>query len=719
MRPSKLMLDGHILPSFVRRQRSVRRRSVMLGFVERLTPGSTRCHRKWTKHLRWWIVLVGLIAFLAGAGVAHGRCQDHLPPLASEAGWPHIRGPHFNGCSTETGLVDQWPAKGPPVLWIKELGQGYSSFVVKDNRAYTQYQSLAGQYVICLNADTGETLWTYRYDWPFEATGLYPGPRSTPTIALNHIYFATPGGDVGCLDQQGKLIWRRALKQEFEGRGTGFGYSCSPTVIDDKVVMPVGGEGASMVALDARNGDVLWKSGSGSASYTPAFPINIEGRWIVIGYLEHELSAFDLETGNQLWTIALSRGYDEHSAWPIFDGTHLWVSAPFQAGSQLFRLFGGDSPGFERVWQSDEMSNDVSSSVLVDGHLFGFDLAEAQSKAHRPSRGSFKCMELLTGRTTWNNGDSRQRRGTGFEENKRSQTIGHASIVAADGKLLLLSDLGDLILARANSEQYQELARTPALPGEITWAAPALDRGRIFIRNHSRAVCIYVGDPDRLPSSGSIELSEIADVPQGRARDFSSMLGVEPEYAMDPPTRKWLRTWYVTGVAILVFSGVFTFLIGSFTSKGKRSKLRNLYWLLAFTLGIITGPVVSRWSGDFVFTWPVSLFVALAVTFQHAKPRQSAKRPSLDRWRDRAVILGFVLTCGIYLAVCRRLSLVTEWVFLCGFIGGLPVLLLGRSLFERAERRPVVAWLTHLAAFSAYYVVATLILEWKYELAAF
>lgn len=89
------------------------------------------------------------------------------------------------------------------------------------------------------------------------------------------------------------------------------------------------------------------------------------------------------------------------------------------------------------------MSNDVSSSVLVDGHLFGFDLAEAQSKVHRPSHGSFKCIEFVTGKQTWTNGDPGQRRGTSFEENKRTQTIGHASIVAADGKLLLLTDLGD------------------------------------------------------------------------------------------------------------------------------------------------------------------------------------------------------------------------------------------------------------------------------------
>ena len=122
--------------------------------------------------------------------------------------------------------------------------------------------------------------------------------------------------------------------------------------------MPVGGAAASMVALDADSGEVKWKSGSSPASYTPAYPIVVDGHAQVIGFMENDLVAFDLGSGKQLWRQKLSRGYDEHSAWPIFDEPNLWTAAPFQAGSQLFELSGGDAAAMKMVRQSPVMSND-------------------------------------------------------------------------------------------------------------------------------------------------------------------------------------------------------------------------------------------------------------------------------------------------------------------------------------------------------------------------
>lgn len=158
--------------------------------------------------------------------------------------WPFIRGTNFDGHSQETGLLDEWPKAGPPVLWTRELGQGYSAFIAWEDRIATQYQTLAGQFVVCLEADTGKTLWQYRYDWPHETAGVYPGPRATPTYAAGRIYFAAPNGLIGCLAaDDGKLMWSRNPTVELQGRGTDFGYSCSPTVIDGRVFLPIGAPG--------------------------------------------------------------------------------------------------------------------------------------------------------------------------------------------------------------------------------------------------------------------------------------------------------------------------------------------------------------------------------------------------------------------------------------------------------------------------------------------
>jgi outer membrane protein assembly factor BamB len=230
----------------------------------------------------------------------------------------------------------------------------------------TQYQTLAGQYVLCLAADSGHVIWQHRYDWPYEAAGVYPGPRATPTYADGHLYFAAPDGLVGCLSAEtGKPLWSVNVVETFGGQGLGFGYACSPTVLEGKVVLPVGGKGASLVALSAEDGSLIWKAGDDEASYTPAYPISFRGRPLVLGYLQNALVCHDLESGRRIWRRELSAGYDEHSAWPIYREPHLWISGPFQAGSELLELT-DDPDQLKTVWKSKLLSNGVASSVLVE-----------------------------------------------------------------------------------------------------------------------------------------------------------------------------------------------------------------------------------------------------------------------------------------------------------------------------------------------------------------
>jgi hypothetical protein len=116
-------------------------------------------------------------------------------PLAAD--WPFIRGANYDGRSSETDPIDAFPPQGPAVVWTRPLGVGYSGFTTQGNRVYTQYQTLGGQYVICLDAATGQTIWEYRYELPYDPAGMYTGPRATPTIAREKIYFAAPSGLVG------------------------------------------------------------------------------------------------------------------------------------------------------------------------------------------------------------------------------------------------------------------------------------------------------------------------------------------------------------------------------------------------------------------------------------------------------------------------------------------------------------------------------------------
>src|SRR5262249_9341238 len=116
------------------------------------------------------------------------------------ADWPHLRGPSFDGRSDETGLADAWPSDGPPRLWSRDLGQGYSGLIAADGKLFTQRQTLAGQYLLCLDPDSGKTVWESRYDWAWQPKGAYPGPYATPTWYRNKLYYSSPTGLVGCVD---------------------------------------------------------------------------------------------------------------------------------------------------------------------------------------------------------------------------------------------------------------------------------------------------------------------------------------------------------------------------------------------------------------------------------------------------------------------------------------------------------------------------------------
>ena len=109
--------------------------------------------------------------------------DESQPAISAESGWPHRRGQHYDAVSDETGLIDSWPAEGPPVLWIREIGRGYSGCTVVGNRLFTQTQTLYRQAVLCLDCETGGTIWEHNYGWPYETGGMYPGPRATPSAA--------------------------------------------------------------------------------------------------------------------------------------------------------------------------------------------------------------------------------------------------------------------------------------------------------------------------------------------------------------------------------------------------------------------------------------------------------------------------------------------------------------------------------------------------------
>lgn len=620
---------------------------------------------------------------------------------ANAGDWPSFRGPTHDGLAAGETLFDNWPEAGPAVAWSRSIGQGYSGIVVAGNRAFTQEQTLYHQALICLDAETGNTLWSYRYGWPHEGGGLYPGPRATPAVEGNRVYFAAPNGLVGCVDvATGKLLWSRNYKEEFDGKGTDFGVSASPVIWQSMVIIPVGGPEASLIAVDVATGDIVWTCGKLPASYATPVVVPLGDRHIVVAPLENSLLLADAKTGQKLMEQDISSGYDEHSAAPIYREPLLFTSGPFRSGGTQYLLDPVEESArlaMKIEWFTQEMSNDIASSVLVGEHLYGFDLREPQSRLHRPSRGHFRCLSWSEGSEAWN-----------------SQEPGHANIIAADGKLLMFNDRGELLLCRATPDRYEELARCSVFPDDVCWTQPALSNGRVYLRTHQQAVCLEVGSSES--SSNSIDSSKptttLASIRGPRRIDPTFLLGGEREFPAATPSWQEIGWWYVANMTLLIIiAGVFA---GLQRFDSQRSWTTLGYWLALIIVGAVTSGIINPLLTGFLFTWPLAVWAAMQRTAELyvVAPNESSERPS--PWRARVMLLVFLAVGGTYFHCCRLLGLATEWAFLAGPVVAVPCALTLAWAGKQGQlaRCPKTVRITsHLVSFTIFYWASAMLMK--------
>jgi len=633
-------------------------------------PADPAALEKWqTPWLRWLndALLPAMVVQLTAGALA-----------AAPTDWPHPRGPRLNGTIVDGALADQWPAEGPPVVWRRSIGQGYSGCIIVDGRIYTQFQTAAGQHVGCFDLDSGREIWRTRYGLPWQLDGDWPGPYATPVHAGAKVYFAGCYGRVGCVRaRDGKRLWTVDLQRAFAGKGTEFGYGCAPLVEDGRVYLPVGGEGASVVALDAATGRLIWKSGSDPASYCGSIAIDVQGRRQIVSYLQNITVAHDPQTGRELWRHTRGHGYAEHAAWPIWQPPYLFYSEPFREGSKVLRLdYADDLPRMSVVWQSDVLCNDIFSSVVVDGHIYGFDLLDYQAVFGGESDGHFKCVELATGREKW-----------------ATTNTGHAMVLTDQNRLVIFNERGELILADATPAEYRERARARIFEGAQCWIAPAFYDGRLLLRAKGQLACVYLGPADagRLGELKRLAVTDVKAPAPGALERFRGD-------AYFAPTLGDLNRWFwfsLLGVA-LPASGL--------ALLARRAAPPALSLGAASLAGGLSAcPLLTGWAEQFVFTWPVALH-AVYFAATGACVRAAGGDGSRDAWIARASLLGLAGACALYYLLCQRYFIVMGWGFLVGILPALPVTLFlqwnMRTLTPAMLAGPlVVSWTVSFAVF--------------------
>ncbi|MBW8867978.1 MAG: PQQ-like beta-propeller repeat protein, partial [Acidobacteria bacterium] len=249
--------------------------------------------------------------------------------LASDD-WPQWRGAKRDGISGEHGLLKDWPAGGPPVLWRGNgTGTGYSSFSAAKGRLYTLGARAGTEYLMAYDAATGKKLWEIAHGRKF-GNDMGDGPRSTPTIDGDRLYTFGASGDLSVVDAAtGKVFWKMNLLDKFGGSNIRWGLSESPLVLSDRILVSPGGRGAAIVALSKTDGAVIWKSLGDEPGYSSAVLHEANGVREAIYFTAERALGVDVETGKLLWSYNQVANQTANIATPIVRGNQVFLSSAY------------------------------------------------------------------------------------------------------------------------------------------------------------------------------------------------------------------------------------------------------------------------------------------------------------------------------------------------------------------------------------------------------
>jgi outer membrane protein assembly factor BamB len=380
--------------------------------------------------------------------------------------WPQFRGPGRDGVSAETGLADRWPEDGPTRLWEVALGSAYSGLSVVGERIYTLESRDGREYVVALDVADGSRRWSVELG-PAWDDRWSKGPRSTPTVDGGVVFALGSRGRLMALGAaDGSVRWNVDLVAEYGAHVPQWGVSASPLVHEGRVFLPVGGKGTLLMAFNRDNGREVWRSGDGKPGYAAPIAIEAAGKVQIVFFTSEGLFSASPASGTVYWSRPWETSYDVNAAAPVFvPPDRVFFSSGYDKGGAVVRIReDGETLAIEEIWRNRQMKNKFSSSVLLGDHLYGFD------------ESTLKCVDVRNGETVW-----------------KARGGGHGSLVAADGKLLVLDEKGTLELVAASPDGHRELASVRLFDSK-TWTAPTLADGRLYVRDESRLIALAIGN---------------------------------------------------------------------------------------------------------------------------------------------------------------------------------------------------------------------------------
>jgi outer membrane protein assembly factor BamB len=428
--------------------------------------------------------------------------------------WPHWMGPTKDGVWRESGMIEKFPEAGAKIVWRKPIGGGYGGPAIAGQRVYVMERTAdsnkgrdvendiraageiaGGERIRCMELTTGETIWEQSYDCPYKIA--YPnGPRCTPAVDDDRVYTLGAMGMLMCLNAaDGKVIWKKNLTDDYKTKPPVWGFASHPLIDGKKLIVPVGGEGSAVVALDKMTGEELWRNITTlDIAYAPLVIYEAKAgsateRQLIFWHAEG-VAGLDPETGKQFWTIKFpeEKNPSETSiCTPRIVGNRILISE-FYKGSLLLEI-GSDPPAVKEIWRSHQddphsqksINAMMATPVVADGHAYGIGFDSR-------GQGIFRCVKLDSNELVWSKADWLEEKPILFAT---------AFAVQNDDRYYLFADNGELLIVRLSPSGFNELSRakileptTPARGRIVVWCHPAFSGGRMITRNDEEIVCV-------------------------------------------------------------------------------------------------------------------------------------------------------------------------------------------------------------------------------------
>lgn len=421
------------------------------------------------------VAALGAAVVLAGVALSAGA-------QTRPGDWAQWRGPLRDGISKETGLLKQWPQGGPQQLWKTEnLGFGYSSPSIAGGRVYGMGYKDNQEVVWALNAADGKLLWSTPFAQPqnSDPDNRGVGPRGTPAVDGNRVYSLGVNGDLVCMDTaNGKIVWQKSLVRDFGGRVPGWGYSESPLVDGDKVIVTPGSAEATLVALNKNTGETVWQCavpGGDQVHYASAIVADVHGTRQYIQFLKGGVVGVAAADGKFLWRFGHAAGNVANCPTPVYSNGHVFASAGYGRGAALGKISKTDAGWTaEEVYRTSAMVNHHGGVILVGENLYGIHDAAGLS-----------CLDFKTGTVKWSD-----------------RAVKKGSLFYADGHLYArFEGNGEMTLVEANPAAFTEKGRfapprdpnqPPARPQGMAWAHPVVAGGKLYLRDQNTLLCYNV-----------------------------------------------------------------------------------------------------------------------------------------------------------------------------------------------------------------------------------